>query len=111
MATPLLGQLEQFDLNTDDWLQYVERMEQMFAANDLTGEAKAEKRRSIFLAVVGKRVYGILRSLLAPERPATGGADGHTHKAFQSTSIRSHLEIQVLRLRETARRVCVCVHS
>ena len=69
MATPLVGQIEQFDPDTDDWLQYVERLEQMFAANDLTGEGKAVKRRSIFLSVVGKRTYGILRSLLAPERP------------------------------------------
>ena len=69
MATPLVGQIEQFDPDTDDWLQYVERLEQMFAANDLTGEGKAVKRRSIFLSVVGKRTYGILRSLLASEHP------------------------------------------
>ena len=74
MATTLLGQIEPFDPDTDDWLQYVERMEQMFIANDLTGAEKAEKaekRRSIFLSVIGKRTYGILRSLLSPDRPAT----------------------------------------
>ena len=73
MATTLLGQIEPFDPYTDDWLQYVERMEQMFIANDLTGAEKAEnlKRRSIFLSVIGKRTYGILRSLLSLDRPAT----------------------------------------
>ena len=45
---------------------YVERMEEMFKANDLTGDDKKDKRRSIFLSVVGKRTYNILRSLLAP---------------------------------------------
>ena len=64
MATTLLGHIEPFDPDTDDWLQYVERMEQMFTANDLVGAKKAEKRRSIFLFVVGKRTYGILRRLL-----------------------------------------------
>ena len=67
MATTLLGQIEPFDPDTDDWLQYVERMEQMFIANDLTGAEKAEKRRSIFLSVIGKPTYGILRSLLSPD--------------------------------------------
>ena len=67
MATTLLGHIEPFDSDTDDWQQYVERMEQMLTANDLTGAEKAEKRRSIFLTVVGKRTHGILRSLLSPD--------------------------------------------
>ena len=64
MASTLLGHIEPFDPDTDDWLQYVKRMEQMFITNDLTG---AEKRRS---SVVGKCIYGILRSLLSLDRPA-----------------------------------------
>jgi len=51
MATTLLGHIEPFDPDTDNWLQYVERMEEMFKANDLTGPEKAEKRRSIYLSV------------------------------------------------------------
>ena len=43
----------------------------MFAANNLIGEAKAEKRKSVFLLVVGKHTYGILWSLPTPQRPAT----------------------------------------
>ena len=49
MATTLLGHIEPFDPDTNDCLQYVKRMEQMFIANDLVGAEKAEKRRSIFL--------------------------------------------------------------
>ena len=76
MATTLLGHIEPFDPDTDDWLQYVERMEEMFKANDLTGPEKAEKRQSIFLSVfflsvAGKHTYGILQSLLSPDRLAT----------------------------------------
>ena len=70
MATTLLGHIETFDPDTDKWPQYVERMEEMFRANDLTGDTKAEKRRSIFLSVVGKLTYKILRSLLAPVKPS-----------------------------------------
>ncbi len=60
-----------FDLDSDDWPEYAERMEEMFFANEIVGEAKAEKRRSVFLSVVGKRTYTILRSLLSPDRPST----------------------------------------
>jgi len=61
MATTLLGHIEPFDPDTDDWLQYVKRME-MFKANDLTGPEKAEKRRSILLSVYfffvcGRKTY------------------------------------------------------
>ena len=34
----LLGKIEQFDLEQEEWLQYVERLEQFFEANDITGE-------------------------------------------------------------------------
>ena len=63
MATTLLGHIEPFDPETNDWLQYVERMEEMFKANDLTGPEKAEKaekRQSIFLSVFfvcGRETY------------------------------------------------------
>ena len=46
-------------------------MVEMFTANDLTGDGNAEKRRVIFLIVVGKHTYDILRSLLTPDKPST----------------------------------------
>ena len=55
MATTLLGHLEPFDPDSDEWTQYVEQ--EIFKANDLTGDDKKDKRRSIFLSVVGKRTY------------------------------------------------------
>ena len=51
MATALIGHIEAFDPDTDDWPQYVERMEEMFKANSLTGESKAEKRHSSLLSL------------------------------------------------------------
>ena len=69
MAAALIGHIETFDPDTDDWSQYVERMTEMFKANDLMGDEKEEKRRAIFLMMVGKRTYNILRSLLTPAKP------------------------------------------
>ena len=66
----LLGCIKAFDPDTDEWPQYVELMEEMFKANDLTGDTMAGKRHSIFLSVVGRHTYKILRSLLAPIKPS-----------------------------------------
>ena len=44
MATALLGQIDSYDTAQEEWLQYVERLEQFFVANEITGGAKAEKR-------------------------------------------------------------------
>ena len=52
MATALLGHIDQFDPVGEQWPQYVNRLEQFFVANDITGESKAVKRRETFLAVV-----------------------------------------------------------
>ena len=70
MATALLGQIESYDSAQEEWPQYVERLEQFFVANEITGEAKAEKRRATFLSVVGCSSYTLLRSLIAPAKPA-----------------------------------------
>ena len=69
MATGLLGHIDQFDPAAEEWPQYVERLEQFFEANDITGEEKAVKWRATFLSVVGKSAYHLLRSLLAPAKP------------------------------------------
>ena len=43
MATALLGKIDNYDPAREEWTQYVERLEQFFEANDLTGEDKAAK--------------------------------------------------------------------
>ncbi len=50
----------------------MERLEQFFVANDITGDDSAVKKRATFLAVsiVGRSAYNLLRSLIAPARPA-----------------------------------------
>ena len=43
--------------------QYIDRLEQSFAANGIEVEGK---KRSILLSVVGARTYRLLTSLVAP---------------------------------------------
>ena len=46
----VLGKIEQFDAELEEWPQYVERLQFFFAAN---GIEDAGKKRSVFLSVVG----------------------------------------------------------
>ena len=62
----ILGKIEEFDRSKEEWPQYVERLGHFFAANDIES---AEKKRSVFLAVVGPTTYRLLHNLLAPAKP------------------------------------------
>ena len=39
----VVGSVEKFDFENDNWLAYVERVEQYFVANDITTEEKSEE--------------------------------------------------------------------
>ena len=65
----VLGKVDVFDTQHEEWPQYVERLDQFFEANDLTGDAKATKRRATFLTVIGPGPYKLLRSLISPAKP------------------------------------------
>ena len=59
------GTLKEFQPDSESILAYLERTEIYFAANKVEDERKS----SVLLSVIGAKTYGILRSLLAPERP------------------------------------------
>ena len=61
-----LGKIGEFQPSVEDWTQYAKHLEFFFAANAIT---TAEKKRAIFLAVVGPTTYELLRSMLAPNKP------------------------------------------
>ena len=61
-----LGRVEEFDGNRDDWPEYVEQVEHFFLAN---GIDSAEKKRAVFLSVIGPSTYKTLRNLVSPEKP------------------------------------------
>ena len=57
------GKLDEFDTaNGDDWVQYIERMEHYFLANEITDAAK---QRSILISAMGQKAYKILRNIVA----------------------------------------------
>ena len=64
----LFGGVESFDIINGDFDKYVERMEQYYVANDVEDD---KKKVAIFITVVGKDAYTLLRSLLSPEKPNT----------------------------------------
>ena len=81
MAT--IGQIEAFSGNADDFECYMERLEQYLLANDLellklaadkSNEAlymsRIDKRRAVFISLIGGSAYSLLRNLVAPNKPA-----------------------------------------
>lgn len=63
MAT--YGRIDEYD-EIEEWTQYVERMDHYFAANNIESN---DKKRSIFLSVIGAKTYKLLRGLIRPEIP------------------------------------------
>ncbi|CAB4030147.1 uncharacterized protein K02A2.6-like, partial [Paramuricea clavata] len=63
MAT--YGRIDEYD-ESEEWTQYVERMDHYFEANDIEDK---DKKRSIFLSVIGAKTYKLLRGLIRPEVP------------------------------------------
>ncbi len=60
-----IGRLDDFNPDTEEWTQYVERMKFYFIANDITSAAK---QKATFLVVMGPSTYKLLRSLIAPAK-------------------------------------------
>lgn len=57
----------EFRENEEDWPQYEERFGQHLIA---AGVSDKDRVRAIFLSSVGGKTYGVLRSLIAPHKPA-----------------------------------------
>ena len=65
------GQLKEF-AEGEVWIEYVERMEMYFTANDIDDGGK---KRAIFLSTAGPKVYGLIRNLLSPAKPNSKSFD------------------------------------
>ena len=70
MAT--FGKVDKFDASKEEWSQYVECLTHFFLAN---GIDEAEKKRAVFLSVIGPAAYKLLRNLLAPAKPGEKAYD------------------------------------
>ena len=62
----LIGRIEEYDSEKEEWPFYVERLEHYLQANGIREE---KKKCSVFLAVIGASAYKLVRSLVAPEKP------------------------------------------
>ena len=63
-----LGRIEEFDGDKEEWSQYQERLEYFFQANRIEN---ADKKRAVFLSLIGASTYKQLRNLIAPAKPGT----------------------------------------
>ncbi|XP_062374782.1 uncharacterized protein K02A2.6-like [Sardina pilchardus] len=61
-----VGSLSEYVETDGDWVEYVERLEHFFVANDITDESK---RRSVLLSACGAKTYKLIRNLATPRKP------------------------------------------
>lgn len=61
-----IGHMEAFDESSEPWTTYIERFDQFVKANSID----ADKKVPVLLSVIGGKTYGLLRSLIAPDKPA-----------------------------------------
>ena len=66
MAASTVRRLELFNPNNESIVVYLEWMQLYFKANEM----KAEKQVPVFLNIIGRENYGLLRNLTAPEKPS-----------------------------------------
>ena len=73
MVKGIVGQMEPFNCEQGEgWSTYIERLEQYFAANDITTGAK---KVAVLLTVEGPEAYGLIRDLSTPDK--------HKDKSYQ----------------------------
>ena len=68
----MFGKVDEFDASKEEWSQYVERLTHFFLAN---GIDEVEKKRAVFLSVIGPAAYKLLRNLLALAKPGEKAYD------------------------------------
>ena len=98
-TSTVIGQVEPFQLGTEDWEQYTERLEQFFLANGIDDDGK---KLAVFLTVVGAKTYALLSNLVAPTKPAA--------KSYPELKevLRAHLKPKPLIIAERFRWDSLC---
>ena len=61
--TAVHGSLAAFDSNTEEWTEYIERLEFYFAANGITD---GTKQRAVLLSCCGPSTFRLMRSIVLP---------------------------------------------
>ena len=66
MASAQIGQIEPFDIGSDDCEVYAERVDQFLLANGIEDD---KRKVAVLVTVIGQKAYALLRNLLAPTKP------------------------------------------
>ncbi|XP_056132888.1 uncharacterized protein K02A2.6-like, partial [Lampris incognitus] len=61
----IIGGMEPFEESGEQWAAYIERFENYILANEI----RDAKKVPVLLSVIGPKTYGLLRSLIAPDKP------------------------------------------
>lgn len=59
------GTIGEYQEGREEWKQYAERVDHYLAANGITD---ADRKRAVFLSVIGPKAYKLLASLVAPQK-------------------------------------------
>ena len=62
----VVGNLGEFQLETESFSAYMERVEMLFIANKIPKNREV----AVFLSVIGAKSFSLLRSLVAPQKPS-----------------------------------------
>ena len=65
-TSKVLGFMEPFNADIEDWSQWIERLEQYFDLNEITDE---KKQVAMLLTMVGSKGYNLFRNLCLPDLP------------------------------------------
>ena len=63
---PVLGYMEAYNPDMDDWSTYIERLNLFFLANAI----KDNKKVAVLLTVLGMKAYSLLQTIITPSKPA-----------------------------------------
>ena len=66
MAIAQIGHIELFEIGSDDWELYAERLDQFLLANGIDDD---KKKVVVLVTVIGQKAYSLLRNLVAPTKP------------------------------------------
>ena len=106
----LLGRLDQFEPEQEEWPQYVERLVQFFEANDITGDNKAAKCCAIYLSfsywASALQVVAKPHSPHEAHRQDIQRACCCPHRTLQSAAIRGHATVLFQFPVEERGRIC-----
>jgi len=94
MAYSSIGHMDSYDESSENFGVYMERFDMFILANGITDD---DKRKAIFLSIIGSKTYSLLRSLTAPDKPKDKDLDTLTEL------LKNHLSPAPLEIAETYR--------